>query len=49
MGINSQYFHTIPISHAICQLCLVFSYVHRRVVEGSGVGSAEYAMHIDMH
>ena len=32
------------------QLCLVFaSCVHRRVVEGYGVGSAEYVVYVGVH
>ena len=35
---------------AFCQLCLVFvSCVRRRVVEGSGVGSAGYVVHFGVH
>ena len=33
-----------------CQLCFVFvSCVHRRVVEGSGEGSAGCVVHVDVH
>ena len=35
---------------AFCQLCLVFvSCVHRRVVEGSGVGSAGCVVNVGVH
>ena len=38
--------HLVPF----CQLCLVFVIcVHRRVVEGSGVGSAGCVVHVDVH
>ena len=38
--------HLVPF----CQLCLVFvSYVHQRVVEGSGMGSAGCLVHVDEH
>ena len=44
VGMIPQYFHTI------LQLCLVFvSYVHRRIVEGIGVGSAGCGVHVDVH
>lgn len=33
----------------VCQLCLAFGCVHRRVAEGSGVGSVGCVMHVDMH
>ena len=38
--------HLVPF----CQLCFVFvSCVHRRVVEGSGMGSAGCGVHVDVH
>ena len=51
MGMTPQYFHTIPTSGAILPaICFVFvSCVHRRVVEGSGVGSAGCGVHVDVH
>ena len=30
-------------------LCLLVTYVHRGVVEGSGVGSAGCGVHVDVH
>ena len=40
----------IPSLHLIqfCQLHLAFV-VDRRVVEGSGMGSVGYVVHVDMH
>ena len=50
MGTTPQHIHTIPTSCAICQLCFVFvSCMHRRVVEGSGEGSARCIMHVDVY
>ena len=38
--------HLVPF----CQLCFVFvSCVHRRVVEGSGMGSAGCGVRVDVH
>ena len=42
--------HQMILSGNKCQLCLVFvSCVHRRVVEGYGVGSAECVVYVDVH
>ena len=51
MGTTPQHIHTIPI-HLVpfCQLWFVFvSYVHKGVVEGSGVGSGGCGVHVDVH
>ena len=49
-----QHFHTIltfcEILLPLTQICFVFmSCVHRRVVEGSGVGSAGCVVHVNVH
>jgi len=54
MGVTPQHFHIIPTSLAILQplrqICFVFvSWVQRRVVEGSVVGSAGCVVHVDVH
>ena len=50
MGMTPQQFHTIPTSCAILPTMFVFvSCVHRRVVEGSGMGSAGCGVHVDVH
>ena len=44
-------FHTI-FTHLVpfCQLIVPsICCVHRRIVEGSGVGSAGYVVHVDVH
>ena len=45
MGITSHQFHTIPAPCAILPTVLCVSCVHRKVVEGSGIGSAGCGVH----
>ena len=49
IGTTPQYFHTIPTSCAILLTIPCICCVHRRVVEGSGVGSAGCVVHVDMY
>ena len=49
MGLIPQYFHNIPTPCAILPTMPCVCCVHRRVVEGSGVGSARCVMHVDVH
>ena len=49
MGLTPQYFNTIPIPCAILPTMPYFCCVHRRIMEGSGVGSAGCVVHVDMH
>ena len=49
MGMTPQYLHTIPTSCAILSTMPCVCCVHRRVVEGSGVGSAGCVVHVDVH
>ena len=44
-----QYFHTIPTSCAILPTIHCVCCVHRRVMEGSRVGNAGCAVHVDIH
>ena len=46
MGTTPQHFHTIPTS---CASLPCVSSVHRRVIEGSGLGSAGCVGHVDVH
>ena len=48
MGTTPQHFHTIPTSCAILP-CASGNSVHRRVIEGSGLGTAGCAVHVDVH
>ena len=51
MGMTQQYFHTISTTCAILPTMPCVCCVHRRVLEGSGVGSAGcvYVVHVDVH
>ena len=55
MGMTPQHFHTIPTTSCailppLAQICFVLvSYVQRRVVESSGVGSGGCVVYFDVH
>ena len=48
MGMTPKYFHTIPTSCVILPTMPCVCCVDRRDVQGSGVGSSGFVVHVDM-